>query len=483
MDEKPIKILFLDHTAVLSGAELSLLNLVQRIDRARFAPTVLLFTDGPLVGALRAAGVAVEVLPLGDAVRGATRGSLGVGSLAKIGALFSSTAYTVRLARYIRRHNPDIVQCNSLKADILGGFAARLAGAKVIWHIRDRIEADYLPGAVVKVFRALARAIPHYVIANSQATLETLRLPQGKRWAVVYSGIVAGGGYRLQVTGYRGDDDGGLATEITEGDEVTGYRLQGTGAGDEVTGDGLQVTGERKDPQISQISQITGLAGQPAGRGPAGGEPTESVALPENSRFQIPGSRFFTIALVGRISPWKGQDVFIQAAAIVLKQFPACRFRIVGSALFGEDALVGQLKQLAATLGVAPQIEFMGFRKDVPEIISASTLVVHASTVPEPFGQVIVQAMAAGKPVVATRGGGVLEIVEDGITGLLVAMKDVDAMAQAICEILADPVRAKQMGEAGRARFLERFTIEKTVEAVEKVYASMATEQYAGVRS
>ena len=476
-----LKILFLDHTAALGGGELALLALASRLDRLRYVPTVLLFTEGPLAGALRAAGVAVEVLPLGDAVRGATRGSLGVGSLAKIGALFSCAAYTVRLARYIRHHRPDIVHCHSLKADILGGIAARLAGAKVIWHVHDRIETDYLPGAVVKVFRWMARVIPHYVIANSQATLETLHFPRANPCAVVYPGIAvpAGTAEEVGVRSWKLEDDDRL--------RVTGYRLQGTGAdevaGDEVTGYRGQVTGERKDPQISQISQITGLAGQPAGRGPAAAGPTESAALPKHSNSYLltsnsshDGAEGRTVVLVGRISPWKGQDVFIKAAAMVLKQFPNCRFRIVGSALFGEDALLGQLQQLAASLGVSEQIEFMGFRKDIPEIISASTLVVHASTVPEPFGQVIIQAMAAGKPVVATRGGGVLEIVEDGVSGLLVAMKDVDAMARAICEILADPVRAKQMGEAGRARFLERFTIEKTVEAVERIYVSMTTD-------
>jgi glycosyltransferase involved in cell wall biosynthesis len=184
---------------------------------------------------------------------------------------------------------------------------------------------------------------------------------------------------------------------------------------------------------------------------------------------------FPVIVLVGRISPWKGQDIFIRAAAMVLKQFPACRFQIVGSALFGEDALESQLKQLAASLGVGDRVEFLGFRKDVPEIIANSTLLVHASTVPEPFGQVIVQAMAEGKPVVATRGGGVLEIVDDGKTGLLVPMKDVEAMAEAICKILSNSEQAAEMGRAGQKKFLEKFTIETTVEKVQEVYGAMSS--------
>jgi glycosyltransferase involved in cell wall biosynthesis len=498
---KPVEILFLDHTAVLSGAELSMLNLVRRLDRTRYAASVLLFADGPLAGALRDAGVAVEVLPLGDAVRGATRGSLGVGALAKLGAIFTSAAFVFRLARITRRHKPDIVHCNSLKADILGGFAARLAGVKIIWHIHDRIETDYLPTVVVKVFRFLLRHIPHYAIANSQGTLETLKLPEGKPCAVVYPGVPEGTarGDGLQVTGDRGGiglrpdragdrrelkvertgeihhrGNGGKGGDFTDQELPTGIQNLEPGTWNtdrtarEVTGYGLQGTG---------------LAGQPAGRGPAEVGPIKSAALPQvlisdQCSLVIEKARPPVVVLVGRISPWKGQDVFIRAAALVLKQFPACRFQIVGSALFGEDALEGELKQLAASLGIGEQIEFLGFRKDVPEIISAGTLVVHASTVPEPFGQVIVQAMAAGKPVVATRGGGVLEIVDDGVSGLLVPMKDADAMANAICEILSDPVRARKMGEAGRERFLERFTIEKTVEAVEGIYDLMSNEQY-----
>ncbi|MGC9260976.1 MAG: glycosyltransferase family 4 protein [Phycisphaerae bacterium] len=426
MDEKPVQILFLDHTAVLSGAELSMLNLVQRLDAARFVPTVLLFADGPLVGALREAGVAVEVLPLADAVRGAGRGSLGVGSLAKLGAIFTSAAFMLRLARYIRAAKPDIVHCNSLKADVLGGLAARLAGVKVIWHIHDRIETDYLPATVVKVFRFLLRHIPHSVIANSQGTLETLKLPQGKRWAVVYPCVPAIAGKKLEVRSSKLEDNASRQV-------------------------------------------------YPAGQ-------NESAALPHSNSYLLTPNfsgtttKDFVVVLVGRISPWKGQDVFIRAAAIVLKQFPACRFQIVGSALFGEDALLGQLQQLAVSLGVADRVEFLGFRKDIPEIIAASTLLVHASTTAEPFGQVIVQAMVESKPVVATRGGGVLEIVEDGKTGLLVPMKDVDAMAKAIGELLADPVRARKMGEAGRARFLEKFTIEQTVREVERVYGSMTND-------
>ena len=478
-----VRILFLDHTAALSGAELSMLNLVQRLDTAQFVPTVLLFADGPLAAALGEVGVTVKILPLTEAVRGAGRGSLGVGSLAKLGAALSSAAFVLRLARHIRAAKPEIVHCNSLKSDILGGFAARLAGAKIIWHIHDRIETDYLSASVVKVLRRLARVIPHYVIANSQATLETLKLPKGKRFAVVYPSVPAAAAVaaRLQVTGDRLQGDASRITDhgskVYPGapgintDQKLGVR------GEELEGNaGVPPASSIKSGALPQALISPGAPGLVIEKDAPhvvssclGGEQNSVASVPSVASSSV-------VVLVGRISPWKGQDVFIRAAAIVLKTFPACRFQIVGSALFGEDALEGELRQLAVSLGVGDRVEFLGFRKDVPEIIAASTLLVHASTVPEPFGQVIVQAMAESKPVVATRGGGVLEIVDDGKTGLLVPMKDAEAMAKAIGEILADPAKAQKMGEAGRERFLEKLTIERTVEEVEAVYVSMTTD-------
>jgi glycosyltransferase involved in cell wall biosynthesis len=452
-----LKILFLDHTAQLSGGELALLALAGGLDRARFGSTVLLFSDGPLAAALRDVGAAVEILPLADSVRGAGRGSLGVGSLAKFGAVLSSATFIFRLARHIRAAKPDIVHCNSLKADILGGIAARLAGAKVIWHIRDRIEKDYLPAPVVKVFRFLARHVPHYIIANSHGTLETLHLPASKPRAVVYSGIAKPEEEAMECTTKSQRHEGQGSTS----NENLPQRHKDTKWGVEL--------GVRNEKSESVKEVYPGLAGMDAF--PV--SPSRSDFVSWCLRGEHPSP---VVTLIGRISPWKGQDIFIHAAAEVLKTFPECRFQIVGSALFGEDALEDELKQLAAALGVSDRIEFLGFRKDVPEIISASSLVVHASTVPEPFGQVIIQAMAAGKPVVATRGGGVLEIVVDGVTGLLVPMKDVHAMAEAIGKILSDPVKAGKMGAAGKERFLEKFTIEKTVEKVQEVYAAFWNE-------
>ena len=395
MPDPVYKILYIDHTAQLSGAELALLNLIRHLDTSRFAPAVLLFTDGPLADQLRRAGIPVHILALDSEINNTTRHAAGKSSALKIGKLFKMLRFILKLRRAISESNPHIVHANSLKADILGGIAGRLAGKPVIWHIHDRFTEDYLPRRVVKIMRRLLRVIPRAVIANSRATAETLLLHPAKPAIIAYPGI---------------------------------------------------------DPL------------------PLLPVPPPSPA-PDTTVNSVRPSR--RVIMVGRICPWKGQDIFIRAAALIHPQLPDVRFEIAGSALFGEHIYENQVRQLVQTLGLQNVVSFLGFRSDVPELISQADLLVHASTTPEPFGQVIVQAMAAGKPVVATRGGGVPEIVLETKTGLLVPMGDPSAMAAAIITIMNNPDQAKAMGCAGKLRFIENFTIQKTVQQVQSAYESL----------
>lgn len=179
------------------------------------------------------------------------------------------------------------------------------------------------------------------------------------------------------------------------------------------------------------------------------------------------------IGLVGRISPWKGQDIFIRAAALVLQKFPSARFQIIGSALFGEEDYEAQVRALAQELELGDSLEFTGFRSDVQNCIARLDILVHASTMGEPFGQVVMEGMAARKPVVATRGGGVPEIVEEARSGLLVPMGDAQAMAEAILWLLENPERAREMGLAGRKRVEEHFTIAQAAAKVQALYEAL----------
>jgi glycosyltransferase involved in cell wall biosynthesis len=173
------------------------------------------------------------------------------------------------------------------------------------------------------------------------------------------------------------------------------------------------------------------------------------------------------VGMVGRLVDWKGPDYFIAAAAAVAAGLPETRFMLVGDAVFGEKSYVDDLKAMVEAHGLHDKVVFTGFRDDVGEIMASMDLLVHASVLPEPFGLVIIEAMAQGLPVVATRGGGVGEIVDDGETGILVPPRDAGAMAEAISMLLADPARAKSMGEAGRRTVAERFDLRDKVKEME----------------
>ena len=388
------RILFLDHTASLGGGEIALLHLVQAMDRRRYMPVVVLFAAGPLADRLAEAGVETHVLPLSPRVVSSSKDGLGPASLLRLRDVAEIGIYIFRLARFLRAQRAALVHTNSLKADIIGGLAARLAHIPLLWHVRDRIAGDYLPQSVVVTFRYLCRTLPNFIVANSHATLANLLLPRSRflRTSVIHDGVP-----NNLVSRESGLENG---TQHESGD---------------------------------------------AGR----------------------------VGLVGRISPWKGQHIFLQAAAQVRQRFPAARFQIIGSALFQEQDYEREVRALATSLGLDDCVEFTGFRDDVPDLIARLDILVHASTTGEPFGQVIVEGMAAGKPVVATDGGGVPEIVVNGQTGILVPMNAVEPMAEAILSLLADPAAASRMGRCGCQRVREHFIVDFTARKIEAVYAQV----------
>jgi glycosyltransferase involved in cell wall biosynthesis len=158
------------------------------------------------------------------------------------------------------------------------------------------------------------------------------------------------------------------------------------------------------------------------------------------------------VGIVGRLDHWKGQDVFLRAARHVATRSPSVRFAVVGGAIIGtEGSIPDDLRRLAAELGLADRVHFAGHQDDVYPWFDALDVVVHAS-VAEPFGLVIVEAMALGKPVVATRVAGPTEIVEDGTSGLLVPPGDPRPTAAAIMQLLEDPELAERLGEQARQR-------------------------------
>ena len=180
----------------------------------------------------------------------------------------------------------------------------------------------------------------------------------------------------------------------------------------------------------------------------------------------------FIVVNTGRLVRWKGQDIFLQAMARVADVAPHLRCFIVGEPDGDANSLAfaEELKVLAESLGLAERVTFTGFRDDALQLMKASDVVVHSASTPEPFGRVIIEGMAAGKPVVATRAGGVVDIIEDGYDGLLVPPRDSQAMAEAVLAVQADPVWAGRLGGRALVKVRRQFTLDQHAERVQRVY-------------
>jgi glycosyltransferase involved in cell wall biosynthesis len=179
-----------------------------------------------------------------------------------------------------------------------------------------------------------------------------------------------------------------------------------------------------------------------------------------------------TFGMLGRISPWKGQDLFLRAFA---EAFPtgAERAVLVGTPMFGEEAFERELHSLAETLGLGGRVEFRGFREDVWRQLAGFDVLVHASVIPEPFGQVVLEGMAAGVAVIAPDEGGPAEMIADGRTGRLFASRDQHALAAAMRSLREQPEERLRLGRAARLS-LAAYHPEALAERLQDVYDQLA---------
>lgn len=429
----------------MGGGEIALLHLVQHLDKQLFTPVVVLGGAGPLRQKLLDAGVETHLMLLPENVAQTRKDSLGADSVLRFRDASRVLNYALRLSRFMRRRGVRIVHTNSLKADLIGGVAARLAGVPVVWHIRDRISDDYLPSDAARLFRWLCSWMPNFVVANSQATMDTIFPPSLRSGAtigvrkpprqVLYSGVV------LRC---RHSDDAMTRLSILE---KRRWEQNGTHSH------------KRHDDHETLVATRNGAR--------------DRVLDPNAPR----------IGIVGRISPWKGQHLFVHAAAEVRHDFPGASFHIIGAPLFGEESYEEAVRRQASSYDLDDCLEWVGFRPDVMQVIESLDILVHASTIGEPFGQVIVQGMVAGKPVVATDGGGVRELVQHGETGLLVEHNSSRALSDAMSQLLSDPHAAHEMGREARRRVARKFTIEHTARGAESIYQALLGDDLAERRN
>lgn len=191
-----------------------------------------------------------------------------------------------------------------------------------------------------------------------------------------------------------------------------------------------------------------------------------------------PPRAVWTIAVVGRLTPIKGHPALFKAMAAVVKLVPKVLLLVVGDAPPEKTSYERDLRRLVQQLGLEKVVSFIGRREDIPQLLSTVDLLVMPSTYHEGFGRVLIEAGACGVPVVASRIGGVTDVVEDGRTGLLVPPGDPAALSQAIVRLLKDRPLAARLAATFRQGIETTFTLPGMIERTLQVYQEAA----AGIR-
>ena len=185
----------------------------------------------------------------------------------------------------------------------------------------------------------------------------------------------------------------------------------------------------------------------------------------------------FVVGNVGRLATWKGQHVFLRALARIAAKAPQLKGLIVGQPDSDHPEVLDELKAIAREGGIEDRVVFTGFCLEPAALYASMDLNVHSAIRPEPFGLVVIETFAAGTPVVATRGGGPLDSVDEGVDGLLVPFKDPDAMGAAILELYEDREKTRAMGRAGQENARRLFSIERYVAEMEEIFDSLVQPQ------
>jgi lipopolysaccharide heptosyltransferase II len=185
----------------------------------------------------------------------------------------------------------------------------------------------------------------------------------------------------------------------------------------------------------------------------------------------------FNIGIIGRITPLKGHMYFIKAMAYVKREIPNIRVWVVGDAPRAKEAYKEQLLVLTKRLGLSDVTQFLGTQKDIPGILSQLNLLVLSTVTQEAFGRVVIEAQASGVPVVATRVGGVVDIIDDYKTGRLVPACDEQAIACAIVELYKDKKMVSTISKAAYEKVKEKYSVSLMVENTIKVYEEALREK------
>jgi len=398
LDARAKRIVFLNPSGQLGGAELCLLDMIAVLREVRPGWEIRLITvePGPLADRAASLGASLEALPfpaevaeLGDSGdRGKVR--LLADMLRAIPAV---RQYRDRLRDALNGFQPHIVHSNGFKMHVLGAMAIP-APSKLVWHIHDYVSTRPV---MARLLRHYARRT-HAIVTNSTSVAENVRLSLGSKLRVVPI---------LNVVD--------LAEFSPEGGSLN-------------------------------LDALSGL--------PATSQNTVKVGL------------------LATMAWWKGHRLFLDALA-KLPEDVKVRGYIIGGALYqtgSRQETVEELRRYAQKIGVGDGVGLTGFVAEPAKAMRALDVVVHASTEPEPFGRVIAEAMACGKPVISSGVGGAGEILMMGDFSLAFKLNDAESLAKAIARLARDPALRALLGRNGLSTARERFGRERLARELPPVY-------------
>ncbi len=185
---------------------------------------------------------------------------------------------------------------------------------------------------------------------------------------------------------------------------------------------------------------------------------------------RAPKKRDFVIGMISRITPLKGHTDFLRAVSMVARTTPAIKVLIVGEAPPSKARYREELEMLTRRLGISNIVKFMGAREDIPDILSELDVLVLPTKTPEAFGRVIIEAQAAGVPVVASRIGGIVDIIRDGENGLLSFPEDPRSIANAVSRLIKDEKAASSIAVKAREDVEKKYSLASMCEKTLEVY-------------
>ena len=183
------------------------------------------------------------------------------------------------------------------------------------------------------------------------------------------------------------------------------------------------------------------------------------------------------VGMVGRITHWKGQEILAEAAGLVTRSYPDVHFVAVGSYFADESHYLHKLQSLIGSLGLKGKFHIADYRSNVTDVYRALDIFVLPSRKPEPFGRVTVEAMMQGRAVIATNHGGTCELIQQGVTGMLVPPSDPKALVTAIEWLLKDRTLGEKMGQAAAMYAREHFSMPRYQDRMREVIDYLAGGQ------